>query len=76
LLNTTGFANGTGNISVQQSVNSPIKLSVYGMNGALIKVTDWNQHPELSPADFATGIYFVKVETEAGSFIEKVMRLY
>ena len=76
LLNTTGFANGTGHISVQQSVNSPIKLSVYGMNGALIKVTDWNQHPELSPADFATGIYFVKVETEAGSFIEKVMRLY
>ena len=75
LVNTQEFANGVGNISILQNESAPIKLSVYSINGAFIKETEWLTQPELNPAEFAAGIYLIKVQSKTSAYTEKVMKL-
>ncbi len=75
LVNTQGFANGTSNLSILQNEHAPIKLSVYSINGAFIKETEWLTQPELNPAEFAAGIYLIRVQSKSSAYTEKVMKL-
>ncbi len=74
LVNSQGFANGTGNLTVLQSASDPLKLSVYSINGTFIKATEWLAQPELIASEFAAGIYIVKVQSQTSSYTEKVIK--
>ena len=50
------------------------KVSVLDLTGKEIYSTDYNSFIQISTAEFPTGMYFLTIENERGSFSQKIIK--
>ncbi|MBI1306007.1 MAG: T9SS type A sorting domain-containing protein [Bacteroidetes bacterium] len=74
ILNTTGFASGTGSLIVQSGDESELKVSVYDMTGQLLSEVNGYSKIEFSPDQFASGMYILNVQQNDVTLSWKVIR--
>lgn len=77
LINSQGFANGTANLTVQNSLNQKVKWEIHDINGNLIlSATDEKATHHISPEQLSFGMYFITIYAENGSVATaKLLRL-
>ena len=63
--------NGIVNISLDNSITKA-DIAVYNAAGTIIANTT-AQRPQLNLSEAAAGIYFVKITTDKGNFIQKIV---
>jgi hypothetical protein len=73
-LNSSGFANGTGDLEISTWRKGAMNIHVYDVRGTLIQNFSCEYSANLSPSAFGPGIYFIVVQHPSGSGAFKVVR--
>lgn len=76
LVNSIGFADGTGNLEIILTSNEDFNLQVIDINGRKIfEKSNLQMHAVLNSDDFKSGIYFLKIESGNKNKTQKILKL-
>jgi hypothetical protein len=74
LLNTYGFANGTGNASIKLNQTGTFNIQMYDVNGHLILSRNNINQLDLNPSEFGAGMYILQLNHNGKTANLKVFR--
>ncbi|MBL4624532.1 MAG: T9SS type A sorting domain-containing protein, partial [Flavobacteriales bacterium] len=75
LVNSQSFAEGTGDAVIQLNRLEKVTMTIYRVNGQLIRSTTHNSSElSISPAQFKSGLYLIEIAGESGSETFKLVR--
>ena len=73
---TPNPTNGLVNIYFDQMINSELEIELFSVNGQLMKSHSYNTMQNLvslNLTDFSTGIYIIKIKTNAGALAKRIV---
>lgn len=75
LVNSIGFADGSGNLEIISISNEDFNLQVIDINGRKIfEKSNLQMHAVLNSDDFKSGIYFLKIESGNKNKTQKIVK--
>ena len=74
ILNTNGFANGSGVLEISNQSNKDLQYKIYNIEGKLIAESDWNKDFRIESNSFNSGIYIIEISNGENAFAEKIVK--